>query len=82
MNNLNNPNNIYTPNKSKTTAGILAILLGGLGVHHFYLENIVLGIVYLLFCWTGIPSIIAMIEGIVYLTSSDQSFNRKYGRKN
>nr|WP_207953140.1 TM2 domain-containing protein [Paenibacillus agricola] len=71
-------NNIYTSNKSKTTAGILAILLGSLGVHHFYLENIGLGIVYLLFCWTGIPGIIALIEGVIYLASSEQSFNRKY----
>ncbi|MEK3726155.1 TM2 domain-containing protein [Paenibacillus sp. FSL H8-0034] len=73
-------NNIYVSNKSKTTAGIFAILLGGLGLHHFYLDNIGLGIVYLLFCWTGIPSIIGLVEGIVYLTSSDQSFNRKYGK--
>nr|WP_240418128.1 TM2 domain-containing protein [Paenibacillus periandrae] len=73
--------NIYVSNKSKSTAGILAILLGGLGVHHFYLDNVVLGIVYLLFCWTGIPSIIGLVEGIVYLTSSDQSFNRKYGKR-
>ncbi|WP_445667432.1 NINE protein [Paenibacillus sp. FSL H8-0034] len=81
MNNMNNMNNnIYVSNKSKTTAGIFAILLGGLGLHHFYLDNIGLGIVYLLFCWTGIPSIIGLVEGIVYLTSSDQSFNRKYGK--
>ncbi len=65
------------PIKSKTTAGILAILLGGLGVHKFYLGNVGMGIVYLLFCWTTIPAIIAFIEGIVYLTSSDENFQLK-----
>ena len=45
--------------KSRTTAGILALLLGGLGVHFFYLEAWGWGIVSLLFCWTYIPSLAA-----------------------
>ncbi|WP_216624661.1 TM2 domain-containing protein [Paenibacillus foliorum] len=73
-------NNVYVPRKSKTTAGILAILLGGLGVHKFYLGKVGWGIVYLLFCWTYIPALIGFIEGIIYLASSDESFNMKYGR--
>lgn len=64
--------------KSKTTAGILAILLGSLGVHKFYLGKIGLGIVYLLFCWTGIPGIIGLIEGILYLTKTEEEFQSKY----
>ncbi|MCR8634811.1 MULTISPECIES: TM2 domain-containing protein [Paenibacillus] len=72
--------NVYVPRKSKTTAGILAILLGGLGVHKFYLGKVGWGIVYLLFCWTYIPALIGFIEGIIYLASSDESFNMKYGR--
>ena len=34
--------------KSKTTAGILAIFLGGLGIHHFYLGNKSKGLLYLI----------------------------------
>jgi TM2 domain-containing membrane protein YozV len=64
--------------KSKTSAGIFAILLGGLGVHKFYLGQTGMGILYLLFCWTGIPSVIGLIEGILYLTMSDQEFYTKY----
>jgi TM2 domain-containing membrane protein YozV len=64
--------------KSKTTAGILGILVGGFGIHKFYLGKIGLGIVYLLFCWTGIPSLIGLIEGILYLTKTDEEFQRKY----
>jgi len=48
--------------KNPTTAVLLALFLGGLGIHKFYLNNVGLGIVYLLFCWTYIPAIIAFIE--------------------
>lgn len=65
------------PLKNKTTAGLLAILLGGLGIHKFYLGDTGLGIVYLLFCWTGIPAIIGLVEGIIYLTQSDYEFQVK-----
>jgi TM2 domain-containing membrane protein YozV len=74
----------YAPpvsNKSKTTAGILAIFLGGIGVHKFYLNRPGMGILYLLFCWTYVPAIIGFIEGIIYLTASDQKFYEKYVRK-
>jgi len=65
--------------KSRVTAGILAILIGGLGVHKFYLGKPGFGILYLLFCWTFIPAIVALIEGIIYLTQDDQTFFAKQG---
>ena len=64
--------------KTKTTAGLLAIFLGGLGFHKFYLGKPFQGLLYLLFCWTWIPSIISLIEGILYLTMSEPEFNLKY----
>lgn len=71
----------YAPvsTKSKVAAGILAIFLGSIGAHKFYLGRFGQGILYLLFCWTGIPGIVGFIEGIIYLVSSDESFARKYG---
>lgn len=63
---------------NRTTAAILALLLGGLGLHKFYLGSILWGVIYLFFCWTFIPAVIAFIEGIYYLTLSDQEFARKY----
>jgi len=36
--------------------------------------NAGMGILYLLFCWTLIPAIIAFIEGIIYMTESDEKF--------
>lgn len=65
------------PLKNKVTAGVLGILLGGLGIHKFYLGSTGMGIVYLLFCWTGIPSVIGFIEGIMYLVSDDIAFQIK-----
>ncbi len=65
------------PIKSKIAAGILAILLGGLGIHKFYLGKAGTGILYLIFCWTYIPAIIGFIEGIIYLTSNDHNFQVK-----
>jgi len=65
--------------KSRIAAAILAFFLGGFGVHKFYLGRVGQGILYLLFCWTFIPSIIAFIEFIMYLCSSDEDFARKYG---
>ncbi len=67
--------------KNKIAAGLFAILLGGLGVHKFYLGRIGWGIVYLIFCWTFIPAIVGLIEGILYLTASDEDFERRYALK-
>ncbi|MHA1521086.1 MAG: NINE protein [Promethearchaeota archaeon] len=64
--------------KDRMIAGILALLLGGLGVHKFYLGNIGMGILYLIFAWTGIPEIVGFIEGIIYLTKSDEEFYRDH----
>jgi TM2 domain-containing membrane protein YozV/RNA polymerase subunit RPABC4/transcription elongation factor Spt4 len=63
--------------KSKTTAALLAFFLGGVGAHKFYLGSIGMGILYLVFFWTGIPAFVALIEGIVYVTMSDEKFARK-----
>jgi TM2 domain-containing membrane protein YozV len=65
--------------KSRVAAGMLAIFLGGFGVHKFYLARPFQGILYVLFCWTLIPALIGFIEGIAYLCMSDSGFARRYG---
>lgn len=65
--------------KNKFVAFLLAFFLGGFGAHKFYLGKPMWGIVYLVFCWTYVPSIIAFIEGVLYLCSSDEDFQTKYG---
>ena len=66
------------PIKNKMVAGLLAIFLGGLGIHKFYLGKIPIGILYLVFCWTYVPAIIGFIEGIIYLCSNDENFQLKH----
>lgn len=69
----------------KIVAGILAIVLGWAGVHKFILgyttEGIIMLVIGLLTC--GLSNIIGIVEGIIYLTKSDEDFVRTYiqGRK-
>ena len=64
----------------KIVAGICAILVGGFGVHKFILgyttEGIIQLVITLLTCGAG--SIIGIIEGVIYLTKSDEDFVRTY----
>ena len=70
--------------KDKAVAGLLAIFLGALGIHEFYLGNntsaiIRLAITILTCGWGGaILGIISLIEGIIYLTKSDDEFQVIY----
>jgi TM2 domain-containing membrane protein YozV len=65
--------------KSKLAASLLAILLGIFGLHHFYLGDTKRGVIYLIFCWTVIPAIIGLIEGIIWLSQPDDVWLAKYG---
>ncbi|MFC0232705.1 TM2 domain-containing protein [Vagococcus entomophilus] len=49
---------------NKTVYIILAVFLGGLGAHKFYAGKTGSGIMYLIFCWTWIPSVLAIISAI------------------
>ena len=76
----NNPRPTYQNNK-KIAAGILAILLGSLGIHKFLLGYTNTGIIWLIIsiCTCGIvTSILGLIEGIIYLTMSDDEFFETY----
>lgn len=73
--------------EKKIAAGICGILLGGLGVHKFILgyktEGIIMLVSYLVGIFLcGIPSvvvaIIGIVEGIMYLTKSDEEFSQTY----
>jgi hypothetical protein len=63
--------------KSKVVTGLLGIFLGTFGIHKFYLNQSKQGLVYLLFFWSGIPTIVGIIEGVVYLLQSDEQFRER-----
>ena len=90
--NMNNQNMNYqsgsTSPKEKMVAGLLGIFLGSLGIHKFYLgyttEAIIMLAVTLagglisLGLASGVMGIIGLIEGIIYLTKSDEEFQQMY----
>lgn len=74
--------------KTKMVAGLLAIFLGAFGVHKFYLGRqtpalimlgvtVVGGVVTLGLIW-GVMSLVGFVEGIIYLTKSDEEFHQTY----
>jgi len=64
----------------KIIAGICGILLGGLGIHKFILGYTKEGVIQLVltFVTCGMAGIIGLIEGIIYLTKSDEDFVATY----
>ncbi len=67
--------------KNKGTAAVLAIFLGGFGVHKFYLGQPVMGLLYLCLFWTFLPTVVGFFEGIAYLASSDHAFDLKHNAR-
>jgi TM2 domain-containing membrane protein YozV len=70
----------------KIAAGLLGIFLGAFGIHKFYLGYTTAGIIMLvvsLFSCGTIMGVIGLIEGIIYLTKTDEDFVATYvvGRK-
>ena len=77
--NFQNPSPIYRDNK-KVLAGVLAIMLGSLGIHKFILGYTKEGVLQILmsFFSCGLASVIPFVEGIIYLTKSDEEFYQIY----
>lgn len=75
----NNPAQPRQENK-KILAGVMGILFGSLGIHKFVLgyttEGIIQLVVSVVTC--GLAGIIGFIEGIIYLTKSDEEFYQTY----
>ena len=82
----NNPSEVSRSRKSKIVAGLLAICLGALGIHKFYLGYKNEGIAMLLGSLLGslqiigpfVMNLISFIEGIIYLTKTDSDFEAQY----
>lgn len=87
------PTGMYGPgtavpldSKSKLAAGLLALFLGSLGIHKFYLGYTTAGVIMLLVSLLGalivvgpvVMGLIAFIEAIVYLTKTDEQFYLTY----
>ena len=76
----NSPQPVHEDNK-KIAAGLLAILLAPFGIHKFLLgyttEGIIVLVISVVSCGT-LSSLLGLIEGIIYLTKSDEEFYNTY----
>ncbi|HKI68216.1 MAG TPA: TM2 domain-containing protein [Verrucomicrobiae bacterium] len=78
------PSDVTQRASNKIAAGVCGILLGGLGIHKFILgytgAGLIMLLVSILSCGTLyiVMHIIGLIEGIIYLTKSDEEFVRIY----
>ncbi len=52
---------------NKYVYSAFAIFLGGFGAHKFYIKKNKQAILYLVFCWSGIPGVIGIVEGVLAL---------------
>ncbi|HNY30546.1 MAG TPA: TM2 domain-containing protein [Fibrobacteria bacterium] len=85
----NEPSNMNKASDKKLPAGICAVLVGAFGVHKFILgyqrEGIIMLLVTILTCGIGggVMGVIGLVEGIIYLTKTDEEFDAMYvtGRK-
>ena len=80
----------HATSEKKLAAGLLALLLNGLGVHKFYLGYTAEGMIMLALTLAAgiatcglssvVMTVIGIVEGVLYLTKSDQEFERIYVR--
>ncbi|MCL2606399.1 MAG: TM2 domain-containing protein [Coriobacteriia bacterium] len=78
--------------KNRTVAALLAVVLGSVGAHKFYLGYKAQGIIMVALTasgwvltsvligalWAWIPGLVGLIEGIIYFTKSDEEFEQTY----
>lgn len=71
----------YMDGKKDGTIGvILALLLGGFGAHKFYMGKVGQGVLYLLFVWTFIPALVALIEAF-FMPGRARDHNRRLAQE-
>jgi TM2 domain-containing membrane protein YozV/Tfp pilus assembly protein PilE len=63
---------------NKAALLLLTFFLGGIGAHKFYIKKTGQGVAYLLFCWTGIPGLVALIEFFIYIFTDTETLKEKY----
>lgn len=69
--------------KNKVVAGVLGLLLGGFGIHHFYLGSMMAGVICLVatLVTCGLGSLLGFVEGILLLVMPDAEFDARYNNR-
>lgn len=68
--------------KSRIITALLSFFLGSWGGQHFYLGNVGKGVLSIIFSWTLIPTIFGVLEGLKFISMSDEEFDAKYNSTN
>jgi TM2 domain-containing membrane protein YozV/RNA polymerase subunit RPABC4/transcription elongation factor Spt4 len=66
--------------KNKWLAVALAVFLGSIGIHKFYLGKYAQGFIYLALCWTTVPFFIGLFEALIYAFTPQESFSQRYAQ--
>jgi TM2 domain-containing membrane protein YozV len=72
------PKQVPIPRRHRRRAAALALTLGWAGAHKLYLMRPEQALLSALFCWTLVPALLAVAEGITYLMMTDDEFARDY----
>ena len=67
--------------RERWIAVLLALFLGWFGAHKFYCHRVFQGVLYFLFCETGIPYICAWVDMFRYIFMTDDEFKARYMRE-
>lgn len=67
--------------RNKHTTSLLAFFGGTIGLHRFYLNQVWRGILYIIFSWTFLSTLIGIIDFISFLIIDDDKFDAKYNGK-
>lgn len=68
----------WVDRKNQTTTVMLALFGGLFGSHHFYLGNRMRGLFCLIFCWTGFPLILSLIDAFRIALTDEEQFERRF----
>lgn len=63
---------------NRIMVGLLGLFLGGLGVQFFVMKKWAQAIISLVFCWTGIPAVVGVLQGIRILCLTDEEYAEIY----
>lgn len=74
-------NIVIARSRERTIAALLALFTGGFGIQKFYLGQITLGVLSIIFSFTFIPMLIGFIDFIRFMVMSDAEFDLKYNSK-
>lgn len=66
------------PRKSKSVSIGLALVFGAFGAHKIYLDKPGKGLLYMMFCWTGIPTIVGIVDAVKYIRMEDDEFQQRF----